>query len=117
MLYALDAITKRTYLAICFSLSPYYLPWKNEIYEAILFHFADCCSLFFQEKRSYICRKYTAKTLFLSVTCLGHLWYNLCVAIHVAVRGAKKTLHLVSFVVEVKNIPNKSSFCLTSLFK
>ena len=51
------------------------------------------------------------------VTCLGHLWYNLRVAIHVAVRGAKKTLHLVSFVVEVKNIPNKFSFCLTYLFK
>ena len=37
---------KENYLAICFSLSPYYLPWKNEIYEAILFQFADCCSLF-----------------------------------------------------------------------
>ena len=62
--YALDAIIKRSYLAICFFLSPYYLPGKNEIYEAILFQFADYCSLFFQEKRSYIYRKDTAKTLF-----------------------------------------------------
>lgn len=62
--YTLDAIIQRTYLAICFSLSPYYLPWKNEIYEAILFQFADCCSLFFQEKRSNICRKDAAKTIF-----------------------------------------------------
>ena len=48
---------------------------------------------------------------------LGHPWYNLRVAIHVAVRGAKKTLRLVSFVLEVTNILNKSSFCLTYFFK